>query len=49
MGQSPKRRVPVGSGTPGSIGEHLDHVLRRPGLGVPASEIDKRLAVQGSR
>jgi hypothetical protein len=30
------------------LGERVDHVLRRPDLGIPAPEVDERLPVERS-
>ncbi len=45
-GQPPKRRVPVSRRLVRRLGERVDHVLRRPDLGVPAPEVDERLPVE---
>ena len=39
----------MGSRTIRRLGERVDDVLGRPGLGVPAAEVDDRLTVQGRR
>jgi hypothetical protein len=48
LGQAPERRVSVSRIPPSRLGERLDHVRRRPRLGIPAPEIDERLPI-GSR
>ena len=45
---APKRRVTVRGGLVRSRSERVDHVLRRPDLGIPAPEIDERRPVERS-
>ncbi len=47
-GQPAKRRVPVSRRLVRRLGERVDHVLRRPDLGIPAPEVDERLPVERS-
>ena len=45
-GQPAERRVPVRGGVVRGRRERVDHVLRRPHLGIPAAEVDERLPLQ---
>ena len=45
-GQPAKRRVSVSRRLVRRLGERVDHVLRRPDLGIPAPEVDERLALE---
>ena len=44
--QPAKRRVPVSRLLIRRLAERVDHVLRRPDLGVPAPEVDERLSLE---